>query len=1010
MMTTQLEIFPWNENFATGIEEIDLQHKRLVDLLNVLVSHLAFNADPPALNKVFDELKDYTVVHFSTEERIWHEYFKNDPWEIWHKDAHGDFIAQVLEIKQKETEMPMDDVIAELVGFLTRWLALHIIESDKRMAKVVLALPSGISFERAKEQANEEMAGATRVLIGTVMGMYDKLANRTIELTREISRRIKAEAELRDTQDKLLELKNTAIKASQAKSAFLANMSHEIRTPMSGVIGMSEVLLNTRLTDEQRKMACVIRDSAHTQLGILNDILDFSKIEAGKLDLSIEPFALADVVEKSCAALIGQARQREVALRYEVDPHIPRILEGDALRVRQILSNFTTNAIKFSSGLERAGDVEVVARLASEAEGQVWVELAVRDNGIGMDAATLERVFQPFTQANMSIARKYGGTGLGLVISTRLTEVMGGEIRVDSTPDVGSTFTARLPFSRTEKVVLSPATDTQDLPLPQATVPPRGEAVQQGRLILVAEDNVTNQEVIRQQLTLLGYSCDVAPDGRAAFNQWLTGDYGLVLSDLHMPHLDGYQLAQAIRVEEGKRGTGRTPILALTANVLPGEAERCQAAGMDGYLAKPVALPDLQAALGQWLPEPAVDSVPVLSIMLLDDDTFMHDLISSILEEIGYSNVACYETGESALDALDASNAKPNAILLDINMPGMDGIEFVEQLAKRQYSGCLILVSGEDEMMLRSTEKLAQEVHLFVTGSVQKPPLPQRLADLLGQCGARQAPSRLPTAKRTYKSYDAATLRSAIANGELVNYYQPKVALPSGEWIGVETLVRWKHPEDGLVFPDQFIPVAEANGIIGDLTRAVLKESIRQVQLWRDEGLTLRVAVNVSMEDLTDMAFADFVIEQATNHNVPPQAIVLEVTEGRLMRDFTTALHVLTRLRLKRFRLSIDDFGTGHSSLAQLRDLPFDELKIDQSFTRNAGKDARLRAIFGGSLEMAKQLHMEVVAEGVEDEEDWAFLLTTDTQIAQGYFISRPLPAEELVHWYEQWRHRQHPG
>ncbi|MCB1921354.1 MAG: EAL domain-containing protein, partial [Candidatus Competibacteraceae bacterium] len=486
-----------------------------------------------------------------------------------------------------------------------------------------------------------------------------------------------------------------------------------------------------------------------------------------------------------------------------------------------------------------------------------------------------------------------------------------------------------------------------------------------------------------------------------------SGDYALVLSDLHMPHIDGYQLAQAIRVEERKRGSDRTPILALTANVLQGEAERCQAAGMDSYLAKPVSLPDLQAALDHWLLKPPIGLTPSLSIMLLDDDTFMHDLISSMLEELGHNDVSCYATGESALAALDRSTEKPDAILLDINMPGMDGIEFVEQLMQRQYSGCLILVSGEDEMMLRATEKLAQEVHLSVMGSVQKPPLPQRLADLLGQCRAKHALSTPTAATVARKSYDAAALRTAIANGELVNYYQPKVALPGGEWIGVETLVRWQHPEDGLVFPDQFIPVAEANGIIGDVTRAVLKESIRQAQLWRDEGFALRVAVNVSMEDLTDMAFADFVIEQAASHNVPPQAIVLEVTEGRLMQDLATALHVLTRLRLKRFRLSIDDFGTGHSSLAQLRDLPFDELKIDRSFTHNASKDARLKAIFTASLDMAKQLHMEVVVEGVEDEEDWAFLLTTDSQIAQGYFVSRPLPVEELADWHEQWRKRQ---
>ncbi|MCB1765626.1 MAG: response regulator, partial [Candidatus Competibacteraceae bacterium] len=385
---------------------------------------------------------------------------------------------------------------------------------------------------------------------------------------------------------------------------FLANMGHEIRTPMNGVIGMTDVLRNMHLTDEQRKIVNIIHDSAQTQLGILNDILDFSKIEAGKLDLSIEPFALADVVEKTYATLAEQARQQGVRLRHAVDPHLPPALEGDALRVRQILSNLITNAIKFSSGLDRAGDVEVVARLAGEEDRNIWVELSVRDNGIGMDAATLERVFHPFAQADVSTTRQYGGTGLGLVISTRLAEAMGGAIRVESTPGVGSTFTARLPFSPADPEQLQvSATELQEVADGICSVPDRAEALAQGRLILVAEDNTTNQEVIQQQLALLGYRCNIAPDGQAAFRQWRTGEYGLILSDLHMPHLDGYQLAQAIRREEANRGgADHIPILALTANVLQGEAERCQTAGMDGYLAKPTPLLQLREQLAHWLP------------------------------------------------------------------------------------------------------------------------------------------------------------------------------------------------------------------------------------------------------------------------------------------------------------------------------------------------------------------------------------------------------------------------
>ena len=209
-MDKNLEIFPWNENFATGIELIDLQHKGLVSLLNILVGHLAFQLDVPSVEKIFQELKEYAEVHFQDEEKIWHQYLKDDPWEEGHRAAHADFVRQILDLKRDDLDKPLDKVVEDIVTFLTHWLALHIIESDKRMAKVVLAMSSGIPLEHAKELANREMSGATRVLIDTVMGMYDNLAHRTIQLTREINARIRSEEALTLAQAELVRLKEQA--------------------------------------------------------------------------------------------------------------------------------------------------------------------------------------------------------------------------------------------------------------------------------------------------------------------------------------------------------------------------------------------------------------------------------------------------------------------------------------------------------------------------------------------------------------------------------------------------------------------------------------------------------------------------------------------------------------------------------------------------------------------------------------------------------------------------------
>lgn len=395
-----------------------------------------------------------------------------------------------------------------------------------------------------------------------------------------------------------------------------------------------------------------------------------------------------------------------------------------------------------------------------------------------------------------------------------------------------------------------------------------------------------------------------------------------------------------------------------------------------------------------------------IRILVLDDEPFMLKLLSHMLANQGFPLVTTCDSGLIALEWVDHPHGPPDLILCDLNMPEMDGIEFVRKLVDHHYTGSLILVSGEDERVVKTAENLVKAHRITVLGRLQKPVTPDGLAALLEKW---MPPSQvLPRAEK--KAYGAEELRAAIANGELVNFYQPKVAVATGKAVGVETLVRWRHPKDGMVFPDQFIGVAEAHGLIDDLTRVVLTGALAQTKVWQEARLALRVAVNVSMDNLSSLDFADFVAGIAGEAGVQPQEVVLEVTESRLMGDLRAPLEALTRLRLKRFHLSIDDFGTGHSSLAQLRDIPFDELKIDQSFVHGAWKDETLRAIYDASLGLANQLGMEVVAEGVEDQEDWDFLRRTGCHLAQGHFIARPMPATDLPGWVEAWKDRQGDG
>lgn len=388
-----------------------------------------------------------------------------------------------------------------------------------------------------------------------------------------------------------------------------------------------------------------------------------------------------------------------------------------------------------------------------------------------------------------------------------------------------------------------------------------------------------------------------------------------------------------------------------------------------------------------------------MKTLLVDDDPFALKLLARQLNGLGISDILSCERATEALMELEAGTSEVGLIFCDLQMPEMDGVEFIRQLVRLHYAGSLVLVSGEDGRILQTAEKLSRAHQLRVLGALNKPVLPEQLRQVL----ARHSMPGGRVAHPMRKTYSANELGHAIGSGHLLNHYQPKVDVSSGKLRGVETLVRWQHPSDGLVFPDQFIATAEEHGLIDDLTRTVLTQALHQARLWQEAGLDMHVAVNVSMDNLGSLEFPEFVVQAANRAGVSTETLILEVTESRLMTNPLASLDILTRLRLKHISLSIDDFGTGHSSLAQLRDIPFDELKVDHSFVHGAWEDSSLRAIFEGSLGMAQHLGMQVVAEGVEDQEDWTFLRSSGPHLAQGYFIGRPMQAAKLADWMVEW-------
>jgi PAS domain S-box-containing protein len=407
----------------------------------------------------------------------------------------------------------------------------------------------------------------------------------------------------------LTQAREDAEQANRAKSAFLAAMSHEIRTPMNGVVGMIDVLEQSNLKSSQARIVQTVRESTYALLSIVDDVLDFSKIEAGHFPIDHDPMSLAGVVGQVSDTLDHLAASRGVRLQLAIDPRLPGQVLGDALRLRQVLMNLVGNAIKFSSVHGGAGNVELSVELIHLGAQRCTVEFVIADDGIGMDEATLARLFTPFMQADDSTTKRFGGTGLGLSISHRLTELMGGAIQVTSRPGQGSRFILSLAFDWLDVVApaRAAAEDFRDSGLDMApgepTMPMPLSALgasETGRLILVAEDNEINQDVIRQQLALMGFTAEIAANGVLALERWSGGAHSLLLTDLHMPELDGYELATAIRERESPGS--RLPIVALTANASKGEIKRCKDVGIDDCMTKPLQLRDLHAMLKKWMP------------------------------------------------------------------------------------------------------------------------------------------------------------------------------------------------------------------------------------------------------------------------------------------------------------------------------------------------------------------------------------------------------------------------
>ncbi|MBK6638539.1 MAG: bacteriohemerythrin [Rhodocyclaceae bacterium] len=429
-----IDIFPWDNKFNTGIALIDEQHHVLVDLINRLASQLAFAPDSVALREIFDELAAYADFHFRAEEAIWHEHFADDADEIEHQQTHRAFLDAVNDLRTKHGDkpgdMPMSEITEQALGFLVRWLAAHILQSDRKLAWVVRGLDEGMSIEVAKSYAAQRMQGSMELLIGIILSIFDALSRNTVNLMRELAERTEREA--------VLEAARTAAEAaSEAKGRFLAMMSHELRTPMHGILGMAQLLQDPDLDPADRiAFAGTIYQSGQSLMNVLSDVLKHAEADRDDVVLVKQPLTLQGLLENVSETHAAAARGKGLSFEVAPESGASAIYLGDEARLTEIVHCLTDNAIKFTD----QGAVRLSAREVQRVGAVALVELSVADSGIGVPMELQEKIFEPFTQADLSVTRRHGGTGLGLSLVRKLAHLMSGDVHIESAPGKGSRF------------------------------------------------------------------------------------------------------------------------------------------------------------------------------------------------------------------------------------------------------------------------------------------------------------------------------------------------------------------------------------------------------------------------------------------------------------------------------------------------------------------------------------------------------------------------------------------
>ena len=1036
-----VEIFPWNDNFNTGLQEVDAQHRKLVQLINRLATFVVYTEDLHLLNGVIDELVAYTIYHFQTEEAIWHQYLQDDESEIRHKTVHQSFTREVERIRNAQAHKNTSEIVHDALGFLTRWLVSHILESDRYMGLVVQALQKGIALDDAKSHAADQMAGDVRALIDIILSMYDKLASNTLLLGTELAEKKRAETKLK-LWNNVFEHAHLSLAISDARDntliavnpAFAAERGYSPKELVGQPIMKLYPLdvfedVKAKITELDTYAHGVIESEHVTRDGrrfpVMLDITVLDD-EAGRPESRV-------VYAQDISEI--KASERQVLRDNELQTTLHDLLEISlgTLPLRTLLTRC----------LER---IFAVSWLALLPKGGIFL---VAEGGQSLKLEVSHKL-EPEIES-LCAHVPLGRCHCGRAVQTRQMQYSDhlDERHQTSFPGIPAHGHYNVPLISGDEVLGAlclyvPAGFQRDAQLEQfilsvadifaglinrkhaekdLSIAATAFESQEGMMVTDANARILR---VNKAFTLLtGYTSDevigktpsVLKSGRQN-QEFYSAMWAKLIAcgnwqgEVWNRRKNGELYPEWLAISAVKDSTGAvTHYVGAFSDITErkdAEKQILHLAFYDGLTELPnrrLLIDRLQQARVSHHRSRQHGALIYLDLdhFKLINDTLGHDYGDRLLVEVARRLQSCVREG----DTVSRLGGDEFVVMLEDMATSADEAAQQAELVAEKIRTALSAVYRLDEKEVHSSTSIGVTLFLDQSDSVEELLKRADLAMYQAKTAGRNAIRFFDPAMQSAVMKRAAMeaeMRIAIEQEGFFLHYHPQVN-GVGRVVAFEALARWRHPDRGLVPPAEFIPLAEECGLIFSLGQQLVRQACIKLKSWslHPDYKDFSISVNVSPKEFHNKSFVEMLLDTVEAVGANPERLVLEITEGLLMDNLEESIVKMKAIRARGIRFSIDDFGTGYSSLAYLRKLPLDELKIDRSFIADLGQDDNAAIICATFINMAHSLGLQVVAEGVETGAQYHFLATMQKcDLMQGYLFSKPLSDQEVDHFLER--------